>query len=112
MQAKFATATCVIAIGFSIVGVALAATPGSRRDAARTLQTTALFKTETQEQGLDVFRAVCRRRGKRVFACRFRAVSVDRRWRGRGTMTYRGNQFWRYRLRGRTEDCGLSGCRR
>jgi len=95
-----------------MVSVAVAATPGSRRDATQTLQTTAQFKTHTQDQGLDLFRAVCRHRSKRVFACRLRAVSVDRRWLGRGTMTYRGNQFWRYRLRGRIEDCGPSGCQR
>ncbi|HYI38183.1 MAG TPA: hypothetical protein VEX39_16375 [Thermoleophilaceae bacterium] len=85
---------------------------GSVKDAKETLQLTVQAKTDTHENGLDVFRARCKRLGSRTVSCRFRAVSFDRRWVGSAKLRYLGKHWWRYRLTGRVEDCGPSGCSR
>lgn len=59
---------------------------------------------------LDVNRARCRRRGAARFRCTFKAVNVDTRWIGRGTVRFRGRGLFTYDVRGRVEECVNISC--
>lgn len=58
----------------------------------------------------DVNRARCRRRGAARFRCTFKAVNVDTRWIGRGTVRFRGRGRFTYSVRGRIEECANTSC--
>lgn len=81
-------------------------------EAAESGLSAAVYTRKAPSYGFDVYQGSCRRITQSRFSCRFKAVQVDRRWIGRGTLRYIGNNYFRYNLRGRVEDCGPYGCRK
>jgi hypothetical protein len=115
---RAASALAAAALGGAVVVAGFAALaaahPQPVRGAYEALFAAVFTRTHAVDaDGLSVFHRHCTRRSTHrpnTFDCTFKAVVIDRRWIGSGTVRYVGAARWGYDLAGTIEDCNGTAC--